>query len=65
MRRSVSAMVKPGLRPARPEGDYGTAAPWVPWLWLGLGLLYLVLTVINALGGAGGWAVLALGAVAG
>ncbi len=27
---------------ARPLGDYGTDAPWVPWLLTGIGVVYLV-----------------------
>ncbi|UUT35415.1 hypothetical protein [Microbacterium elymi] len=29
----------------RPYGSYGTDAPWVPWLWLAIGVLYVVLAV--------------------
>jgi SAM-dependent methyltransferase len=36
------------MAPPRPAGSYGTDAPWVPWLWLGLGLLYVVLAVCAA-----------------
>lgn len=32
----------------RPAGSYGTDAPWVPWLWLGVGVLYVVLAVCGA-----------------
>lgn len=38
--------------PARPAGDYGTDAPWVPWVWLGFGTLYLLISLITLLGGA-------------
>lgn len=37
---------------ARPAGDYGTDAPWVPWVWLGFGTLYLAIAVVTAVGGA-------------
>jgi SAM-dependent methyltransferase len=33
---------------SRPAGGYGVDAPWVPWLWTGLGVLYLVLAVLGA-----------------
>lgn len=33
----------------RPTGDYGTDAPWVPWVWLGFGGVYLLVAVITAL----------------
>lgn len=32
----------------RPRGRFGLDAPWVPWLWLGFGLLYLVLAACAA-----------------
>src|SRR4051794_30367345 len=35
-----------GLR--RPSGAYGTDAPWVPWLWADLGVVYAVLAVLSA-----------------
>lgn len=38
-----------GGRSARPAGDYGTDAPWVPWVWLGFGGLYLAIGVITVL----------------
>ncbi|CCH75899.1 Methyltransferase domain protein [Nostocoides japonicum T1-X7] len=44
--------------PARPAGDYGTDAPWVPWVWLGFGALYLVIAVLTTLGHAPGGTVL-------
>ena len=49
--------------PNRPAGEYGTDAPWVPWVWLGSGVLYLGFAVINAFSDASGWAVLGLGAL--
>jgi len=55
---------KHGRPPARPEGEYGFDAPWVPLLWLGLGMLNLMFAVSNAVGDTSGWAVLALDAVA-
>ena len=33
----------------RPAGDYGNDAPWVPWLFVGLGAAYIVLGVCGAL----------------
>jgi arsenite methyltransferase len=32
----------------RPRGSFGVDAPWVPWLWVGLGALYIVFTVLAA-----------------
>ena len=57
-------MLEPARPPTRPVGEYGTDAPWVPWLWFGLGVLYVTFAVGSAVGGASGWAVLGLGAVA-
>lgn len=37
-----------GRGAARPAGEYGTDAPWVPWLWFGFGGAYLVVAVITA-----------------
>ena len=37
----------------RPAGDYGTDAPWVPWVWFGFGFAYLGAgAVIAVVGGA-------------
>ena len=33
------------MHDSRPAGEYGSDAPWVPWLWFGLGALYVVLAV--------------------
>lgn len=32
---------------SRPAGRYGIDAPWVPWLWAALGVLYLVFAVLS------------------
>lgn len=37
---------------ARPKGDYGFDAPWVPWLWFGLAALYVAFSIVNLLSGA-------------
>ncbi|PYI66752.1 SAM-dependent methyltransferase [Arthrobacter livingstonensis] len=38
--------------PARPLGSYGIDAPWVPWLWTGIGVVFLVIGVLDVLGSA-------------
>ncbi len=43
---------------ARPAGEYGTDAPWVPWVWLGFGGAYLIVAVITALSRASSGTVL-------
>lgn len=31
----------------RPRGSFGIDAPWVPWMWVGFALVYLVLLVLG------------------
>jgi len=40
---------------ARPAGSYGVDAPWVPWLWMALGVLYVVLAVLQATSWGSPW----------
>ena len=35
------------------KGSYGIDAPWVPWLWYGLTLVFLAFGVINVFGNSG------------
>ncbi|HEX4401601.1 MAG TPA: class I SAM-dependent methyltransferase [Galbitalea sp.] len=46
--------------PARIPGNYGVDAPWVPWLWYGLGGLFLVAGIINLFNGFNGWYVVSI-----
>lgn len=48
----------PARSTARPAGEYGTDAPWVPWVWLGSGGAYLIVAVITALSRASSGTVL-------
>ena len=49
----------------RPAGSYGIDAPWVPWLWLGLCALYVVLAFCAPLlWGAPWWVGLILAVIA-
>jgi SAM-dependent methyltransferase len=40
---------------ARIPGDYGVDAPWVPWLWYGLGVGFLVIGIINLFNDFSAW----------
>lgn len=31
----------------RPRGSFGIDAPWVPWMWVGFALVYLVLLILG------------------
>jgi arsenite methyltransferase len=44
----------------RIPGSYGVDAPWVPWLWYGLGILFLVAGVINLFTGFSVWYVVSI-----
>jgi SAM-dependent methyltransferase len=49
----------------RPAGAYGIDAPWVPWLWADLGVVYAVLAVLAAvLWDVAAWATVIVAAVA-
>ena len=54
---AVSARAYPeAMVTSRPAGHYGVDAPWVPWLWVALGVLYIVFTVLSAtVWGNPGW----------
>ncbi|GAA1959376.1 class I SAM-dependent methyltransferase [Microbacterium deminutum] len=43
--------------PLRPRGKYGIDAPWVPWLWLGIGAVGVALAVFCQTWGTGWWVV--------
>jgi SAM-dependent methyltransferase len=45
---------------ARPAGSYGTDAPWVPWLWFGIGAVYIAAAAVAVALGAGAWALIPL-----
>ena len=45
---------------ARILGKYGVDAPWVPWLWYGLGVLFLAAGVINLFNGFNLWYVVSI-----
>jgi arsenite methyltransferase len=45
---------------ARIPGKYGVDAPWVPWLWYGLGALFLAVGIINLFGGFDVWYVISI-----
>jgi SAM-dependent methyltransferase len=45
----------------RPAGSYGVDAPWVPWLWLGLGALFLIFGVALSGGHLSAWRIILLG----
>jgi SAM-dependent methyltransferase len=42
------------------RGDYGVDAPWVPWLWYGLGALFLALGIVNLFNGFDFWYVVSI-----
>ncbi len=44
----------------RPAGHYGVDAPWVPWLWIGLGVAFLILGIAFTGGAAEVWRVILL-----
>jgi arsenite methyltransferase len=44
----------------RIPGKYGVDAPWVPWLWYGLGALFLVAGIINLFDGFNLWYVVSI-----
>ncbi len=41
--------------PARPRGDYGIDAPWVPWLWIGISAASIAVGVAFAVWDGGWW----------
>jgi arsenite methyltransferase len=45
---------------ARIPGNYGVDAPWVPWLWYGLGALFLAAGIINLFNGFNVWYVVSI-----
>jgi SAM-dependent methyltransferase len=45
---------------ARIPGRYGVDAPWVPWLWYGLGVLFLAAGIINLFNGFNVWYVVSI-----
>jgi arsenite methyltransferase len=45
---------------ARIPGKYGVDAPWVPWLWYGLGVLFLAAGVVNLFTGFSVWYVVSI-----
>ena len=45
---------------ARIPGKYGVDAPWVPWLWYGLGVLFLAAGIINLFDGFNVWYVISI-----
>jgi SAM-dependent methyltransferase len=47
--------VSPEPARIRPRGKYGVDAPWVPWLWLGIGILGIALAVFCQTWGTGWW----------
>lgn len=42
------------------KGSYGIDAPWVPWLWYGLALAFLVVGIINLFDGFSAWYVVSI-----
>lgn len=42
------------------KGKYGIDAPWVPWLWYGLGILFLVFGIINLFNDVDVWYILSV-----
>lgn len=42
------------------KGNYGVDAPWVPWLWYGLGALFLAAGIINLFDGFDTWYVISI-----
>jgi SAM-dependent methyltransferase len=44
----------------RTPGNYGVDAPWVPWLWYGLGALFLIVGIINLGSGFNPWYVVSI-----
>jgi arsenite methyltransferase len=42
------------------KGNYGIDAPWVPWLWYVLGILFLVAGIINLFDGFNVWYVVSV-----
>jgi arsenite methyltransferase len=45
---------------ARIPGKYGVDAPWVPWLWYGLGALFLAAGIINLFDGFNVWYIVSI-----
>jgi arsenite methyltransferase len=45
---------------SRIPGKYGVDAPWVPWLWYGLGALFLVVGIINLFDGFTVWYIVSI-----
>ncbi len=42
------------------RGKYGIDAPWVPWLWFGLGALFLIFGIINLFNGVDVWYIVSI-----
>jgi SAM-dependent methyltransferase len=42
------------------KGSYGVDAPWVPWLWYGLAVIFLVFGIINLFTGFSVWYVVSI-----